>query len=112
MPRLALAAILVALSAAPVLAGNGGCPPGLAKKSPACIPPGLAKKAAPVDHDYVYVVRIGDRIDDRYVYIDNPYRYGLDPDYFYYRLIDKVFRVDPETRRVLTLVGLADALLN
>jgi len=23
---------------------NGGCPPGLAKKSPACIPPGLAQK--------------------------------------------------------------------
>lgn len=42
-----IAALLVAvapLSVAAKGAGNGGCPPGLAKKSPACVPPGLAKK--------------------------------------------------------------------
>jgi len=39
---------------------NGGCPPGLAMRSPACIPPGLAKKGyhrggflSPDDADWV-----------------------------------------------------------
>ena len=39
------ALILIPLSAEDVHAkGKKGCPPGLAKKSPACVPPGLAKK--------------------------------------------------------------------
>lgn len=101
------------------------CPPGLAKKSPACVPPGQAKKYRRDDdrdwHDRDrgdwrdgdrHYYRVGDRIDDRFVYIDNPYRYGLDPDYYYYRSLDRVFRVDPDTRRILAIVGLVDALLN
>ena len=39
---LVLAATL--LQAAPALAKSKHCPPGLAKKSPACVPPGQAKK--------------------------------------------------------------------
>ena len=39
------ALILIPLSADVALAkGKKDCPPGLAKKSPACVPPGLAKK--------------------------------------------------------------------
>ena len=43
-------------------AGKGSkCPPGLAKKTPACVPPGLAKKGVTaVDRGY----DIGDRIPD------------------------------------------------
>jgi hypothetical protein len=111
------------------------CPPGLAKKNPPCVPPGLAKKGYvdhdddhdhdydhDHDHDYVHdhpdydddyrVIRIGDLIDDRFVRIDDPLRYGLNSDYYYYRTLDRVFQVDPETREVLAFIGLVDALLN
>lgn len=43
--KLALAlSALMAVSAAPALAKSKNCPPGLAKKTPACVPPGQAKK--------------------------------------------------------------------
>ena len=48
--RTALAALFAALILIPLSAddaqakGKKDCPPGLAKKSPACVPPGLAKK--------------------------------------------------------------------
>jgi hypothetical protein len=135
-PRLPFTAALIAVAlAAPALAdkdrGHGGqrafhaqawCPPGLAKKSPACIPPGQAKKHARTYHDrdadwrygsdWNRYIRIGDEIDDRWMRIDDPYRYGLNPDYFYYRALDRVFRIDPQTRQVLSFIGLVDALLN
>lgn len=72
-------------SADPALARNDkGCPPGLAKKSPACVPPGLAKKGVTArdydeirqdddrDDDYVYDRwRRGDRLpSDRYVILE------------------------------------------
>ena len=74
-------------AAAPALAGNTrNCPPGLAKKSPACVPPGLAKKGVSErdfremqrdedryrDDDYIYDrYRRGDRLPrDRYVILD------------------------------------------
>lgn len=50
----------------PALAKGKKCPPGLAKKSPACVPPGLAKKGVTRD-DYV---RERDYDDDDYVYDD------------------------------------------
>lgn len=127
------AALLAVALASPALAdkdkGNRGkhwksqhhaqawCPPGLAKKSPACIPPGQAKKYSRRDHDWDRdrdwdrYIRIGDRIDDRWVRID-PYRYGLNPGYDYYRADERVFRVDPQTRQVLAFIGLLEALLN
>ena len=72
------------LSAAPVSAKDKGCPPGLAKKTPACVPPGLAKKGVTKgdfeeirreddeEDDYVYDRwRRGDRLpSDRYVILD------------------------------------------
>jgi len=85
---IALAAAL-ALAAAPGMAkdrSGHGCPPGLAKKSPACVPPGLAKKGVSArewehrddddgrearrddDHDGY---RRGDRLPaDRYVILE------------------------------------------
>lgn len=82
-----------------------GCPPGLAKKSPACVPPGQAKK-----HATPY--RVGDRIIGDYVIVDPPGRYGLDPRQTYYRVGDNIFRVNRETREVLDFIGAAAALLN
>lgn len=78
--------------------GNGahaaaGCPPGLAKKSPACVPPGLAKKA-PVYNDGHYhagdrdrvIIRDGQHYDDGRVVIYND-RYD---NVYHYRIGDRV----------------------
>lgn len=105
-----------------VQAKAGGCPPGLAKKSPACVPPGLAKKQHQggdrVRHDDRDIhIRVGDRIDPhyvgtRYIVVNDPTRYGLDPRYSYYRYDNNVYRVDQETREVLALIGAVSAILN
>jgi hypothetical protein len=116
-------AAAVALAALPptAQAGNKGCPPGLAKKAVPCVPPGQAKKyrsesnqvirygseSGQVIHRY----DVGDRIDD-YIVIRDPYRYNLDPRQTYYRSGDYVYQVDRQTRQVLALIGLVDALLN
>lgn len=57
----------------------GGCPPGLAKKTPACVPPGLARtefvgRALPTVYSSNYIPQ-----SLRYIYGDTPdyyYRYG------------------------------------
>ncbi len=80
---------------------SGHCPPGLAKKAVPCVPPGQAKK----------YYRVGDRIDRDYFWIDDPYRYGLKRGGNYVRAGDYVYRIDPETRKVLNLIGaVADIL--
>ena len=90
------------------------CPPGLAKKDPACVPPGLAKKQ--VHHSHAAQrsgkYEIGDAVPaGAWILIENPQRLGL-VEGSYLRSGDYVYRVDPGTRQVLALVGLADALLN
>lgn len=85
------------------------CPPGLAKKSPACIPPGQARKIYP---DYRPRYDAGDRIYDEYRIIRDLDRYGLREGYLYYLVGREVFRISPETGRVIAFIGLADALLN
>lgn len=102
------AAALIAVTAPPVLANPGhsnGCPPGLAKKSPACVPPGQAKKRW----------NRGDhlRIED-YRRIADPRRYDLQarPDWDYYRDGNRVYRVDRDTRRILAILNLIDAFSN
>ncbi len=77
--------------------GLGGCPPGLAKKSPACVPPGQAKK----------LFNVGQRVPLGYRgllgYNGLPYdvrdRYsaGLDPYSRYIYQDDYLYRVDPRT---------------
>ena len=99
-------ALLVSGSASVALAGSGNsgkhCPPGLAKKHNGCNPPGLVK------HHY----RVGDRINDDFIRIRRPGRYGLDPDETYYRVGDYVYRVDRDTRKVLDLIGAIAAVLD
>ncbi|MDF0601397.1 excinuclease ABC subunit A [Psychromarinibacter sp. C21-152] len=96
-----------------------GCPPGLAKKNPPCVPPGLAKKAPSAapdtgdwsDRDHVRVYAPGDRIHGDDVIVQDPAYYGLDPYYDYYRVGDRFYRVDEDTREVIAFVGaLADLL--
>ncbi|WP_120635332.1 hypothetical protein [Ruegeria sp. EL01] len=100
------AILLLALSPAAVIAGNGKgkaghCPPGLAKKAVPCVPPGQVNK----------LYRAGDRIDQDYVWIDDPGRYGLARGGNYVHAGDYVYRIDPDTRKVLNLIGaIADIL--
>ena len=80
--------------------GAGGCPPGLAKKSPACVPPGQAKK----------LFGIGQRVPRGYEgllgYNSLPYDlrnyYGsqLDPRNRYIYDNNYIYRVDPKTMLV------------
>jgi hypothetical protein len=79
----------------PVGYGAGGCPPGLAKKDPACVPPGQAKK----------LYGVGQRLPlgygTPYAYNRIPYdvrsRYGLSPVGSYYYGDGYIYRVDPRT---------------
>ncbi|MFO7758915.1 MAG: excinuclease ABC subunit A [Roseovarius sp.] len=95
---------LILVAAVPAQSQPRGCPPGLAKKANGCQPPGLAKKQG--------IYHRGDRIDGDYVILRNPGGYGLDPDEAYYRVGDRVYRVDRDTRKVLDLIGAAAAILN
>lgn len=86
------------------------CPPGLAKKDPACVPPGLARK----DDDY-HGTRVGDELRVRdYVVIRDFDRYDLErrAGWDYYRDDDRVYRVDSDTRKVLAVINLIDAFTN
>lgn len=86
-----------------VAVGNhvGHCPPGLAKKAVPCVPPGQVK------HRY----RVGDRIVNDYLRIDDPYRHGLRRGGYYVRAGDYVYQIDEETHEVLNLMGaVADIL--
>lgn len=99
----------------------GHCPPGLAKKDPACIPPGQAKKYDD-RRDYErrhdrdrYGVRIGDilRIDD-YRVIRDPRRLNLETrdDWRYYHDGNHAYRIDRESRKILSVIDLIDAFTN
>ncbi|HUE79259.1 MAG TPA: hypothetical protein VMN38_06475 [Sphingomicrobium sp.] len=81
----------------PFAPGVGGCPPGLAKKTPACVPPGQVK----------HLFNVGQRIPSGYRgllgYNALPYdlrsRYGtgIDPNSRYIYRDDYLYRVDPTT---------------
>jgi hypothetical protein len=64
-----------------------------------------------------YRVAVGDRLTSGdYALVNDPRRYGLMPygqdAWRYYLVRDMIVRADPDTRRVLSIIGLADALLN
>lgn len=87
-----------------------GCPPGLAKKSPACVPPGQARR-----DDIRYGRGIGDRLRVQdYVLVRDLDRYDIErrDNWRYYRSDDQLYRVDAETRQILAVINLARALLN
>jgi hypothetical protein len=75
--------------------GNGGCPPGLAKKNPPCVPPGQAKKLYNVGQRF----RMG--AASPYAYNQIPYdlrsQYGLNPYNNYYYNNGYLYGVDPRT---------------
>ena len=79
------------------------CPPGLAKKEPACIPPGQVNKIMRTEWDA-----------DRFIPIRDYGRYGLaapGDGWGYYVLDNAIVRVDDRTHEVLSLVRLIDAIL-
>lgn len=98
------------------------CPPGLAKKSPACVPPGQAKKAERED-DRPIILWIGDRyyhvgdrlVEPTYHYITRPRLYGLDPLYDGSRYVivgNNLLRVDGDTLQLLALIRIVDGILD
>ena len=104
-----MTATLAAITAAPALA-KPGCPPGLAKRTPACVPPGLARKGVST-HEW----RRGDIIYDDYVIIRDRWRYDLPPladGEAYVRVGDAILRVERETLQVIALIGLLADLSN
>ncbi len=104
---LIIASALATTFAAPAAfaAGNGNCPPGLAKKNPPCVPPGQAKKG----HDAGHFQR-GDYID-HYDRLDRPDRSGLN-DGNYVVSNGYVYRINEQTGEVLALIGAMQNLLN
>jgi hypothetical protein len=68
----ALAAVALLLGPLPAQAergngrgvGNGGCPPGLAQRDPACVPPGQARGNRDEDEEVRLVERDDDRTDE------------------------------------------------
>jgi hypothetical protein len=107
-PVILLTALCLA-AALPAHAGNGHCPPGLAKKSPACMPPGQAMK-------YQRGPRIGDRISDyHYHLIRYPDRYDLQPlrsGERYYVIDGQILRVDQDTYEILDFIRATATLLD
>ncbi len=90
------------------------CPPGLASRG--CVPPGQLRhrhreyyRHHDAYRDHRPPIRLGDRIDDNYLRVD-PYRYGLDPRWRYYRYRDTLVRVDPDSLQIVALLGLLSAL--
>ncbi|AXC49254.1 hypothetical protein DRW48_05760 [Paracoccus suum] len=79
------------------------CPPGLAKKEPACIPPGQVDKIMRTQWDR-----------DRFLPITDYARYGLAPprdNWGYYVVDNAIVRVDQRSHEILSLVRLMDAIL-
>lgn len=104
------------LRAAPHRAEGGiaiaGCPPGLAKKSPACVPPGQAKKAQARQ----FGSSVGQYVDlGRVHVISHPGRYGLStpPRGNRYAIVDgKLVRVDEGSGQILSILRVIDAILD
>lgn len=121
--QLATALTAIALIASPAMAdkkhGHGKkdqwawqCPPGLAKKDPACVPPGQAKKHKHhKEHGHRH--RVGERVDlSDYVLIRDPGRYGYDvgDNWSYYRDPYGIYRVDRKTQKILAIYELVKIL--
>jgi hypothetical protein len=83
--------------------GGAECPPGLAKKSPACVPPGQASR----------MFREGQRLPSGYRYYtdynDIPLelrnRYTLDDDYRYIYRDNRIYVVDPTTSLITRIIS-------
>ena len=87
----------------PVGYGQGGCPPGLAKKNPPCVPPGIAKQQFGVGQQLV------PGMVNPYAYnripTDLRSQYGLNPNNRYYYGNGYLYGVNPRTMVVQQVVG-------
>lgn len=116
--------------------GDKNCPPGLAKKTPACVPPGLAKKGVTAEDrgydigdridepDYI-ILQTGDRVifeGREYIVVstsndtilrrgDDIYRLPRDARSDYVRIGDNFIKVNRETKEIIDLIRLADLIL-
>lgn len=82
------------------------CPPGLAKKSPACVPPGLAYRTADIQ-DWRDRLDIGERVDQVQWLDLQDYSLPILPYGQRYAVIDNVVViVDRQSLTVLSLVNL------
>jgi hypothetical protein len=118
MPRihtiLAAAIAAVTLTSAPVLADSvKGCPPGLAKKDPACVPPGQVGKSWTPDRIYVE----GDRIRGDYVLIseddwDDLSLSPIDDDTVYVVIDNQIVRVKESNLVVIEPIRILENVLN
>ncbi|MBT8459148.1 MAG: hypothetical protein HKP37_05315 [Boseongicola sp.] len=132
IPSALTALALVSAPTDTFAAGKGAknCPPGLAKKTPACVPPGLAKKGGYAIGDHVYdpdyvILRNGDRVifeGREYTVVDttsgtilrrgnDSYRLPRDRSSDYVRIGDNLIKVDRQTKEVIELIRLADLIL-
>ena len=138
----ALAAALIGaalVSAGPATADRS-CPPGLAAKHNGCLPPGQAKKYRSYGDQRRPTDDVRRYYDERHRYFDDRHRYSYDHhwrsgdriggydyiilrDYHRYRLPppngavyvaigNQLVRVDPNTLKVIGIVGLLSDLLN
>jgi hypothetical protein len=57
-------------------------------------------------------LRLGHRVPDAYVLVTDPWRYGLDSNWRYYRHGNNFVRVDPDTLNVVTLLGILNSLVD
>ena len=139
---LALAATLVLPAGAAIAKEKGGrhCPPGLAKKDPACVPPGLANKGVRYEDDRDSDDRYErDDDDDRYDRLETGDRIVMDGREYevlrigdsvilrreddlyrlpraddgsdYVRMGDVIVKVDRETKAAIQIIQLADLIL-
>lgn len=81
------------------------CPPGLAKKNPPCVPPGLAKAGPPAPYP------VHARLPDGYQVVIDPSRFDPNDQAIYTRLGDQIYRVDPQTKQVIDVIGTISDLL-
>lgn len=94
-----------------------GCPPGLARKDPACVPPGQARKSADRDRDWRddYRIHVGSLLDRGDYVVVKPWQYGLEPAPrgSRYAVYDGVLvRIDNDTAEVLDLIRAVGAIAN
>ncbi|WP_375260808.1 hypothetical protein [Palleronia sp.] len=113
LTAMALSALLSA-PGRPADAQPAGCPPGLAKKTPACTPPGRAKEGV-TTKQWLTRHRIAERVEpDTIVWVDDLARYELPElsDGRRHAKIDGMLvALDPESYEILQLVRSATAVL-
>ena len=84
-------------SGSPVGYGVGGCPPGLAKKNPACMPPGRYKKQFEVGQKVPYNFQGLTGYDGLPFNVRQQYGPSLDPRSRYIYDQGYIYQVDPTT---------------